>query len=99
MVLKTKIREYPADGIVISYDVKRCIHAEECVRDLPAVFDLGSRRWIQPKEASPDEISEVIARCPSGALHFVRTDGGQAEATPESQYRAACCEWPSIYPG
>ena len=83
MVFKSKAREYQAEGIVVSYDVKRCIHAEECVRGLPSVFDLGSRPWIQPNEASPDELAEVIIECPSGALHFERTDGGSAEAIPE----------------
>ncbi len=25
-----KIREYEGEGIVVRYDVQRCIHAEEC---------------------------------------------------------------------
>lgn len=80
----SKKREYQGDGIVVSHDVNRCIHVAECLRGLPAVFDLDKRPWIQPIKASPDELTEIIVRCPSGALHFVRTDGGRAEAMPEA---------------
>ena len=36
------IRHYADDKIDISYDARRCIHAAECVRGLPAVFDTGA---------------------------------------------------------
>ena len=81
--MKSKIHEYQGDRITISYELKRCIHAGECVRGLPAVFDRGRRRWVEANEASPGEISEVIERCPSGALHYSWPDGGQVEAAPE----------------
>jgi CDGSH-type Zn-finger protein len=32
--------------------------------------------------ATPDEIAEVIKRCPSGALQYERLDGGPGEARP-----------------
>jgi uncharacterized Fe-S cluster protein YjdI/CDGSH-type Zn-finger protein len=69
--------------IDITYDDRRCIHAAECVRSLPAVFDRARRPWIQPAGASADAIAAVIAKCPSGALHFTRHDGGNAETPPE----------------
>jgi uncharacterized Fe-S cluster protein YjdI len=75
-------RHYCDDAIEITYDAHRCIHAAECIRGLPAVFDGGRRPWIAPSGASADEIANVIARCPSGALHFKRRDGGSSE-TPE----------------
>ena len=76
------VHHYVDDAIDISYDVHRCIHAAECIRGLPAVFDSGRRPWILPSAASADEIADVIAKCPSGALHFKRRDGGQSE-TPQ----------------
>ena len=76
-------RHYADDKIDISYDARRCIHAAECIRGLPAVFDNGRRPWILPSGASADEIAKVIARCPSGALHFTRKDGGPAESPDE----------------
>ena len=72
------------DDIDVSYDVRRCIHAEECVRGLPAVFDTARRPWILPSAASADEIASVIQRCPSGAFHFDRRDGGRSEAPQPS---------------
>ena len=78
-----KVRHYADDRIDVSYNTQRCIHAAECVRGLPAVFDTKRRPWILPAAADADAIAEVIARCPSGALHFTRHDGGPAEPLPE----------------
>lgn len=71
---------YRSDTIEVTYDLKRCIHAAECVRGLPAVFDTKRRPWIQPAAAPADAIADVVMRCPTGALHFTRLDGGAAEA-------------------
>ena len=77
------VRHYADDAIDISYDVRRCIHAVECIRGLPAVFDRTRRPWIVPSAASADEIANVIMKCPSGALHFKRRDGGPSEIPQE----------------
>jgi hypothetical protein len=53
------------------------------VRGLPAVFDPDRRPWIDPNAASAEEIVAVVQRCPTGALHFTRKDGGAAESEPE----------------
>lgn len=76
----TRIHEYPGKDITVTYDAKRCIHAAECVRGLGKVFDPDNRPWIDPDEATADEVAEVIGRCPTGALEFVRHDGGGAVA-------------------
>ena len=76
------VRHYADAEIDVSYDARRCIHAAECLRRLPAVFDTARRPWILPTGAGADAIAEVITKCPSGALHFTRRDGGAAEAPP-----------------
>jgi uncharacterized Fe-S cluster protein YjdI len=81
--MNEKILVYDGDEITVQYSVTRCIHAAECVRGLPAVFDPNRRPWIDPNAASAEEIAAVVQRCPTGALHFVRKDGGEAEAEPE----------------
>ncbi|WP_328906395.1 (4Fe-4S)-binding protein [Streptomyces sp. NBC_00234] len=68
-------RSYDGEGITVSYDAHRCLHAAECVRGLPSVFEVGRKPWIVPGDASADEIAEVIHRCPSGALQYRRSDG------------------------
>lgn len=76
---RRKIRSYESDDVVVEYDVKRCIHAEECVRGLPDVFDPDRSPWIAPDRADADAIAEVVERCPTGALHYRRRDGGGGE--------------------
>ena len=83
MAPKDNLRHYANEAIDITYDARRCIHAAECVRGLPEVFDTERRPWILPSGASADAIAAVIERCPSGALHYTRRDGGAPESPPE----------------
>ncbi len=80
--MERKIRHYEAEGIVVAYEVARCIHARECVHGLPKVFDAQARPWIQPANAPAEAVAEVVRRCPTGALRYRRTDGGADEAPP-----------------
>jgi CDGSH-type Zn-finger protein/uncharacterized Fe-S cluster protein YjdI len=79
-----KIHRYEGEKLTVLYDVARCIHAAECVRGLPAVFDAQRRPWVTPDAAEAGEVVDVILRCPSGALHYERKDGGPAEQ-PEQE--------------
>ena len=76
-------KNYRSGSITVSFDAARCIHAKECVHGLPEVFDVEKRPWIQPDEADPDTVAEVVTRCPTGALHFTREDDGNEERVPE----------------
>ncbi len=82
--MAVKPRTYESEAIDVQYELKRCIHAEECVRRLNAVFDTQKRPWIQPEHSTADSIAETINHCPSGALHYTRKDGGAAEPIPEA---------------
>ena len=69
--MEPKIYNYGNDEVEISWDKKRCIHAEKCVHGLPEVFDVKKNPWIDPSEAdSLDDIKKVIEACPTGALHY-----------------------------
>ena len=70
---------FESADITVTWSKKRCIHAAECVRGLPEVFEPGRKPWIDPESASADEVAAIVARCPTGALHFERHDGGAAE--------------------
>lgn len=72
-------REYSTPEITVQWFAGRCIHSANCVRALHAVFDPQRRPWVEPGAASPDAIAAAILRCPTGALHFVRHDGGAQE--------------------
>jgi CDGSH-type Zn-finger protein len=67
------------------------MHAAECLRGLPAVFGNRRRPWIIVGNGSPGEIGEVIQRCPTGALHFRRLDGGPQEPVVRQDTRVALC--------
>jgi len=72
-------KSYKAEGITIRWQPQDCIHVGECFRRLGTVFQPRSRPWVIPDAAPPDEIADTILHCPSGALHFLRTDGGPQE--------------------
>ena len=76
-------RMYANDRIEVTWEPAFCIHVAECLRGLPAVFDSQRRPWIVVDNGSPNEIGEVIERCPTGALHFRRRDDGPQEPVPE----------------
>lgn len=80
---KERIYTYQGEDIDVQYNLRRCIHAAECVRGLPAVFDRDRRPWIEPDEDSADQVTRVILKCPTGALFFDRKDGGDAESLPD----------------
>lgn len=82
--MSDKVREYEGEDILVRFDLRRCIHAEECVHGLPEVFDRDDRPWVKPDGADADRTADVVMRCPTGALHFERRDGGREEPVPES---------------
>ena len=77
-------RVYRNDHIAVSWEPKLCIHAGYCFRGLPDVFKPSERPWVDVNAASPEEIAATVMRCPTGALHFERLDGGLQEAVPET---------------
>lgn len=73
------IHEYKGKTITVTYAAKRCIHARECVRGVPAAFDVNVKPWVNPDNAEPKTIALVIQRCPTGALHYQTADSRLAE--------------------
>lgn len=80
--MRSKIHSYKGETVTVEYDVVRCIHAEECWRRLSAVFDTQKRPWIQPDQATPEQIIETVSHCPSGALHTLPNETLPSEAKP-----------------
>jgi len=77
-----RVHAFDAPGISVTWSRKRCIHAADCVMNLPTVFEPGRVPWVDPTRASADSVARVVMRCPTGALHFERHDGGAPEPTP-----------------
>lgn len=87
---------YEGEDITIYDDRSRCAHAGACTDGLPAVWKLDDEPWIDPAGAPADRIAEIVRRCPSGALTYVRPgDAVPAEeelevgvtAAPNGPYR------------
>ena len=72
--MEEKRIKYYSDQITVSYAPNICIHAAECVKGLPTVFDPEKKPWINVAGADPSEIIDVINRCPSGALQYELID-------------------------
>jgi uncharacterized Fe-S cluster protein YjdI len=75
-------RTYRSEAIEVTWEPAFCIHVARCWRGLPEVFHPQQTPWITPEAAEPDAIAKTILRCPTGALHFRRLDGGQQEQDP-----------------
>jgi uncharacterized Fe-S cluster protein YjdI len=76
-------RAYRGADLTVFFDARRCIHATECVRGLPAVFDTGRKPWIAVDAAAADAVAAVVERCPSGALTYAYAPGpDEAPAVP-----------------
>jgi uncharacterized Fe-S cluster protein YjdI len=67
-----RLQTYEGEGFAVTFDPDTCIHSGKCVRGLPAVFDVKRKRWIAVEAASAEQIEAQVARCPSGALQFLR---------------------------
>ena len=65
-----KWKDYWGEKITVHYNAGVCSHDGSCVKGLSSVFNINKRPWINPDKASPEEIIEVIKRCPSGALAY-----------------------------
>ena len=62
------------DELTVRFDPKVCIHAGECVRGLPSVFDVSRKPWINVNGAPAATIIEQVERCPSALGYELRKD-------------------------
>lgn len=94
-------RTYDGRGIRVLWYAGRCIHSAACIRALPVVFDSRRRPWIDlaAPSAEADAVAEAVMRCPTGALHFERLDGGPSEPVPERVQVTASRDGPYIVRG
>jgi CDGSH-type Zn-finger protein/uncharacterized Fe-S cluster protein YjdI len=81
--LPERLHAYTGKAIDVTYSKSRCIHVRACMRGLPRVFDPGSRPWVICDNSTADKVAAVVEQCPSGALQYLRKDGGPAEVPDE----------------
>ena len=76
---KEKLKEYSNGEITVLWEPNKCIHAGECVKRLPKVYNPKERPWIKVENASTKELKQQIQACPSGALSYRMTDQSNKE--------------------
>jgi uncharacterized Fe-S cluster protein YjdI len=62
--------KYSNDKITVNWDSETCIHSAVCVKNLSSVFDTKKKPWVNVEGASVKEITDLIHKCPSGALTY-----------------------------
>ena len=67
---KQIVKHYSNGELTIVWKPGLCIHSGVCVRTLPQVYNTKKRPWIEPENATSEEIKAQIAKCPSGALSY-----------------------------
>lgn len=63
-------RIYEHERIRVAWDPSLCIHTAICLRQLPAVFDVSTRPWIDVDGAEPEAIAATVRACPTSALRY-----------------------------
>jgi len=76
-----RLQVYETPGITVTFDPNICIHSGNCVRGLPAVFDVSRQHWVRPELATPEQVAAQVARCPSRALQYQWPNGAQDRRT------------------
>ena len=76
-------KEYTNGELTIVWQPSKCIHAGECVKRLPQVYNPNERPWIKAEGADTNALKDQIDHCPSGALSYYMNDGSQTEEKSE----------------
>ena len=83
MADESNIHEYPGETVDVTWHGELCIHVGECGRAEGQLFVGGRKPWCDPNVGgTADEVVEVCERCPTGALTYIRKDGGSPEVAP-----------------
>ena len=78
---KNRAIKYPGEDTQVSWQGNLCIHIGECGRAKGDLFVGGRKPWCEPDTAETEEVTEVVLRCPTGALSVELSDGTNPETT------------------
>ncbi|WP_426328715.1 (4Fe-4S)-binding protein [Pedobacter sp. R-06] len=68
-------KEYSNGKLKIIWRPEVCIHAGNCVKLLPKVYNPKEVPWVQPKNATTEQLISQIDQCPSRALSYQMKEG------------------------
>jgi uncharacterized Fe-S cluster protein YjdI len=82
---KEIIKEYSNGELTIVWKPAKCIHAAECVKALPEVYNPNEKPWIKAENGTTEALKAQINKCPSGALsYYMNGEENQETATLET---------------
>jgi len=71
--MEVKENEFTNGEITVTYEPKKCMHADICAQGLSEVFRTSVIPWINLDAADSEKIMAQIEKCPSKALRFSRS--------------------------
>lgn len=85
---------YPAASVTVLDDRSRCAHFGQCTDRLPGVFRATEEPFVNPTQATDEDIVEVVRDCPSGALAFTRGSSPDPVESPHAPLIAPIVDGP-----
>ncbi len=77
------VYKYEGEEVDVFWDGKLCIHIGECGRAQGDLFVAGRQPWCQPDTSATTEVVDVVKRCPTGSLTYLRKDGTGGEVADD----------------
>jgi len=94
-----KVFDYEGAEADVHWDGRLCIHIGECGRAKNELFVGGRQPWCKPDLVRPDEVADVVSRCPTGALTYERKDGRAGESAESENVVAVMYNGPLFVRG
>ncbi len=69
-----RLFSYEGTDITVTFNPRLCSHAAQCGKLAKHIFNPKAKPWVQPDNGTIDEVMNVIAACPSGALALAQTE-------------------------
>lgn len=73
------ISSFDGKKVSVTWDSRLCIHVAECGRASGDLFVGGRKPWCSPDLVELTDVTEVVERCPSGAIVCRSADGSVNE--------------------
>lgn len=86
------IKKYSNGELIVVWKPKLCIHAKNCVKMLPEVYNPEERPWIKAENGTTEALKEQIAKCPSGALSYELNEVANVEETATTEIKVEVAE-------
>lgn len=81
---RDRIYDYQGAEVTVHFNKLLCVHAGECGKRARAIFNTKQRPWVQPDAGTLDQVKEVVAACPSGALRYSENGSAPQEITNDA---------------